>query len=101
MNRAGGRVALSSEAGIKTWKAESLLFAIFYRIFTHVGRQNNCEPIMHPNASGTVGTVSGSLLITLADLDEVDTNSVDKDRAITGYLLGIRLRHVLFSPQHP
>lgn len=56
---------------------------------------------MHPNASGTVGTVSGSLLITLADLDEVDTNSVDKDRAITGYLLGIRLRHVLFSPQHP
>lgn len=64
----------------------------FLMIFTYVVRQNNCEPLIHQNATGRSGTDNCPILIALlAELGEVLTNSVDKDRIIPGFLLGSRL----------
>lgn len=64
----------------------------FLMIFTYVERQNNCESLIHQNATCRSGTDNCPILMTLvAELGEVFTNSVDKDRTVPGFLLGSRL----------
>lgn len=93
-------MALSSQIDFQALKTGSLPFTFFIMIFTYVERQNNCGPLRHQNASGRSGTDSCPILITKTGLGEVDTNSVDKDRTVPGYLLGIKVRHVIPSAQH-
>lgn len=91
---------LSSQIDFQAFKTGNLPFTFFIMIFAYAERQNNCGPLRHQNTSGRSGTDSCSILITLTGLGEVDTNSVDKDRTVPGYLLGIKVRHVIPSAQH-
>lgn len=91
-------MALSSQRELKALKTGSLPFTFFLMTFVHVERQNNCEPIKHQTVSGSSGTDDCPTLITLTELDKVDTNSVDKHTTGPEDILGIRVRHVTLAP---
>lgn len=93
-------MALRSQRELKALKTGRLPFTFFLMTFAHVERQNNCEPTKHQTVSGSSGIHDCPTLIRLAELDEVDTNSVDKHTAGPEDVLGIRVRHVTTSPQH-
>ena len=90
-------MALRSQRELKALKTGRLPFTFFLMTFAHVERQNNCKPTKHQTVSGSSGIHDCPTLIRLAELDEVDTNSIT-----TGPedVLGIRVRHVTPSPQH-
>lgn len=90
-------MALRSQRELKALKTGRLPFTFFLMTFAHVERQNNYE---HQTVSGSSGIHDCPTLIRLADLEEVDTNSVDKHTTDPEDVLGIRVRHVTPSPQH-
>lgn len=93
-------MALRSQREFNALKTGSLPFTLFLTTFAHVERQNNCEPIKHRTVSGSSGTGDCPTLMTLADLDKVDTHSVDKHTTGPEDVLGLRVRHAIPSPQH-
>lgn len=93
-------MTLRSQRELNTLKTGSLPFTLFLMTFAHVERQNKCEPIKHQTVSGSSGTDDCPTLMTLAKLDKVDTDSVDEHTTGSENVLGLRVRHVIPSPQH-